>query len=224
MCRSAQSSSAWPFYGTRCGMRHWRRRPGQYFGESNVEAMLITLMPLHEMMARNGPTTLKEIAFVQVRPLLQAIPCVCNPYAGTSNRDCTFVSRGTRGLASERPACVGLCMLTPLRKEQAPERHACVWPRRTGGSCRRRMIGAKGTSSRGGMQSCTRPGTCTITCSSASTSSCPPSQSWSCNMSPQLLSELRYGLQFSRTRILGLVSLQANQHSLITFLIYISFW
>ena len=37
----------------------------QYFGESNVEAMLATLMPLHEMMARQGPTTLKEIAFVQ---------------------------------------------------------------------------------------------------------------------------------------------------------------
>ena len=43
----------------------------QYFGESNVEAMLATLMPLHEMMARNGPTTLKEIAFVQV-PLFAA--------------------------------------------------------------------------------------------------------------------------------------------------------
>ena len=39
----------------------------QYFGESNVEAMLATLMPLHEMMAMNGPTTLKEIAFVQVQ-------------------------------------------------------------------------------------------------------------------------------------------------------------
>lgn len=38
----------------------------QYFGESNVEAMLNTLMPLHEMMHENGPTTLKEIAFVQV--------------------------------------------------------------------------------------------------------------------------------------------------------------
>ncbi|BDA44527.1 Serine/threonine-protein kinase TOR [Coccomyxa sp. Obi] len=37
----------------------------QYFGESNVDAMLGTLMPLHEMMARQGPTTLKEIAFVQ---------------------------------------------------------------------------------------------------------------------------------------------------------------
>jgi FKBP12-rapamycin complex-associated protein len=26
--------------------------------------MLQTLLPLHEMMERNGPTTLKEIAFV----------------------------------------------------------------------------------------------------------------------------------------------------------------
>ena len=38
-----------------------------YFGESNVEAMLSTLLPLHEMMEAQGPTTLKEIAFVQVR-------------------------------------------------------------------------------------------------------------------------------------------------------------
>jgi FKBP12-rapamycin complex-associated protein len=36
-----------------------------YFGESNVEAMLATLLPLHEMMDKVGPTTLKEIAFVQ---------------------------------------------------------------------------------------------------------------------------------------------------------------
>ncbi|GAX78992.1 hypothetical protein CEUSTIGMA_g6432.t1 [Chlamydomonas eustigma] len=36
-----------------------------YFGESNVEGMLNTLLPLHEMMDKNGPTTLKEIAFVQ---------------------------------------------------------------------------------------------------------------------------------------------------------------
>ena len=36
-----------------------------YFGESNVEGMLNTLLPLHEMMEKNGPTTLKEIAFVQ---------------------------------------------------------------------------------------------------------------------------------------------------------------
>ena len=39
----------------------------QYFGESNVEAMLSTLMPLHEMMQANGGITLKEIAFVKVR-------------------------------------------------------------------------------------------------------------------------------------------------------------
>lgn len=30
--------------------------------------MLATLLPLHEMMHKQGPTTLKEIAFVQVRP------------------------------------------------------------------------------------------------------------------------------------------------------------
>ena len=39
----------------------------QYFGDMNVDAMLATLLPLHDLMARNGPTTLKEIAFVQVR-------------------------------------------------------------------------------------------------------------------------------------------------------------
>ena len=38
----------------------------QYFGESNVDAMLSTLMPLHEMMQANGGITLKEIAFVKV--------------------------------------------------------------------------------------------------------------------------------------------------------------
>lgn len=38
----------------------------QYFGESNVEAMLNTLLPLHEMMRANGGITLKEIAFVKV--------------------------------------------------------------------------------------------------------------------------------------------------------------
>ncbi|GIL87381.1 hypothetical protein Vretimale_1690 [Volvox reticuliferus] len=36
-----------------------------YFGESNVEGMLNTLLPLHDMLAKAGPTTLKEIAFVQ---------------------------------------------------------------------------------------------------------------------------------------------------------------
>ena len=38
----------------------------QYFGESNVEAMLSTLMPLHEMLQANGAITLKEIALVKV--------------------------------------------------------------------------------------------------------------------------------------------------------------
>jgi hypothetical protein len=37
-----------------------------YFGESNVEGMLQVLLPLHEKMEREGPSTLKEIAFVQV--------------------------------------------------------------------------------------------------------------------------------------------------------------
>eukprot|EP00878_Enallax_costatus_P008272 GHUV01008648.1.p1 GENE.GHUV01008648.1~~GHUV01008648.1.p1 ORF type:complete len:2405 (+),score=620.50 GHUV01008648.1:939-7217(+) len=36
-----------------------------YFGESNVEAMLNVLLPLHELMEKTGPSTLKEIAFVQ---------------------------------------------------------------------------------------------------------------------------------------------------------------
>lgn len=36
-----------------------------YFGEGNVEGMLSTLIPLHEMMEKQGPETLKEIAFVQ---------------------------------------------------------------------------------------------------------------------------------------------------------------
>ena len=36
-----------------------------YFGEHNVEGMLATLAPLHAQMERQGPETLKEIAFVQ---------------------------------------------------------------------------------------------------------------------------------------------------------------
>ena len=38
----------------------------QYFGESNVEGMLNTLIPLHEMLQKQEPATLKEIAFTQV--------------------------------------------------------------------------------------------------------------------------------------------------------------
>ena len=38
----------------------------QYFGESNVEGMLNTLLPLHKMMQDQEPATLKEISFSQV--------------------------------------------------------------------------------------------------------------------------------------------------------------
>lgn len=38
-----------------------------YFGDSNVAGMLAILSPLHRRMRENGPNTLKEIAFVQVR-------------------------------------------------------------------------------------------------------------------------------------------------------------
>lgn len=36
-----------------------------YFGESNVEGMLATLLPLHDMVRNSNASTLKEIAFVQ---------------------------------------------------------------------------------------------------------------------------------------------------------------
>ena len=41
-----------------------------YFGENNIAGMLAVLEPLHEMMETSGPTTLKEIAFVQVGPVV----------------------------------------------------------------------------------------------------------------------------------------------------------
>lgn len=41
----------------------------QYFGESNVEGMLNTLLPLHKMMQEQEPATLKEISFAQVLTL-----------------------------------------------------------------------------------------------------------------------------------------------------------
>jgi hypothetical protein len=40
----------------------------RYFAEHNVEGMLATLRPLHEMMD-NGPETLREVTFQQVRTL-----------------------------------------------------------------------------------------------------------------------------------------------------------
>lgn len=54
-----------------CPCAWWCPAPGleeasrQYFGESNVEAMLATLLPLHDMLERGPPATLKEIAFLQ---------------------------------------------------------------------------------------------------------------------------------------------------------------
>ncbi len=38
----------------------------QYFGDGNIAAMLATLLPLHAMLQKPGPVTLKETAFVQV--------------------------------------------------------------------------------------------------------------------------------------------------------------
>ncbi len=35
-----------------------------------MEGMLNTLLPLHEMMRKQGPTTLKEIAFVQASSIV----------------------------------------------------------------------------------------------------------------------------------------------------------
>ena len=55
--------------------------------------------------------------------------------------------------------------------------------RRTGASWRRRTSGARSTAPAARRPSCTRPGTCTTTCSSASTSSCPRSPCWSCSTS-----------------------------------------
>lgn len=48
-----------------------------YFGESNVEGMLNTLLPLHDLMKRNGPSTLKEMAFVQTYGVKVGWLCVC---------------------------------------------------------------------------------------------------------------------------------------------------
>jgi FKBP12-rapamycin binding domain len=53
-----------------------------YFGESNVAGMLAVLTPLHEMMDKMGATTLKEIAFVQVRS------CPCRQLYDFTTRRC----------------------------------------------------------------------------------------------------------------------------------------
>lgn len=48
-----------------------------YFGESNVAGMLAVLTPLHDMMEKMGPTTLKEIAFVQVSTTCYCLQPAC---------------------------------------------------------------------------------------------------------------------------------------------------
>lgn len=66
-----------------------------YFGESNVEGMLATLMPLHEMMDRQGPTTLKEISFVQASAPPHASQC----------SDAIPVTGSVYNCIREQPAC-----------------------------------------------------------------------------------------------------------------------
>lgn len=45
-----------------------------YFGESDVQGMLNVLQPLHQQMANTGPSTLKEIAFIQVTRRFHVAP------------------------------------------------------------------------------------------------------------------------------------------------------
>lgn len=55
-----------------------------YFGERNVEAMLNCLQPLHALLEREGPVTIKEQQFVQNygRELAEANEC-CMKYRRT---------------------------------------------------------------------------------------------------------------------------------------------
>lgn len=50
----------------------------QYFGDQNVEGMLATLLPLHQMMQEHEPSTLKEISFAQVS---ETKPPACYTFA-----------------------------------------------------------------------------------------------------------------------------------------------
>jgi FKBP12-rapamycin complex-associated protein len=60
----------------------------QYFGENNVQAMMDTLFPLHRMMEAGPPTTLKEIAFVQVRAMFSFLQTPLSTLLCVSNFDC----------------------------------------------------------------------------------------------------------------------------------------
>ena len=55
-----------------------------YFGERNVEAMFKCLLPLHDLLEREGPVTVKEQQFVQNygRELAEANEC-CMKYRRT---------------------------------------------------------------------------------------------------------------------------------------------
>ena len=73
-----------------------------YFGESNVEGMLATLMPLHEMMDAQGPTTLKEISFIQVCSELTI--CMLLPSSSVSSRGyCVAMSSMSAFVACAKP-------------------------------------------------------------------------------------------------------------------------
>ena len=121
-----------------------------YFGESNVEGMLNTLLPLHEMMRERGPTTLKEIAFVQVcRARLGPLGVVLW-WGGGPLRRC-----------AQRVDNTGSAPAPGLALWSAPSMCGCETVgvavcRPTGTSSRRRTSGASSTSSRAKRQSCTR--------------------------------------------------------------------
>lgn len=93
-----------------------------YFGESNVEGMLNTLLPLHEMMRKQGPTTLKEIAFVQARAgrRLCCHPCGDWP-EGYGKALLQPLPRH-----SNHPQCTALDMLHSLQGAASPHRPAGV--------------------------------------------------------------------------------------------------
>ena len=164
----------------------------QYFGESNVEAMLATLMPLHEMMARNGPTTLKEIAFVQVRLSFLGSSASKSGYHKQLFSMLTVPLLATLQLS---PCVLGAIMLVTalhaprrsFRSCSTVSQSSLAWSlpydallmveisfRRMEGSSQKHTSGARGTGNPGEMQSCIKPGTCTTMSSSASTSSFPP--------------------------------------------------
>ncbi len=129
-----------------------------YFGESNVEGMLNTLLPLHEMLEKAGPTTLKEIAFVQSygRELSEAYEWLMKYKA--SRKEAELHQVRPRAHLSSRPVLVA----SPAFPSAPSREFAAVCVSHCRGA---RALPRCACSAR-------RPGTCTTTCSSASTSSC----------------------------------------------------